>query len=169
MALVVLLQLVDAPIVKQVASFSQGRHMLKSVFEAVSGRGQGTSHSPLKMCVCASCCPRIPWCLLLPRSSALQTAMSVVAHHRAAVKGWAGGSSDSNSSSSLRQPPLGQTYYADPLNLSPLSHMPYLFVANARRMLDCSGSEAGGEVCITADTTYYFVLDVHVFDIHKPA
>jgi hypothetical protein len=69
--------------------------------------------------------------------------MSIVQHHRAAVKGWAAGSSDG---SSLRKPPLRQTYYADPLNLSPLPHMPYLFVACARRMLADSGSEAGGEV-----------------------
>lgn len=69
--------------------------------------------------------------------------MSIVQHHRAAVKGWGAGSSGS---SSLRQPPLRQTYYADPLNLSPLPHMPYLFVACARRMLGDSSSEAGGEV-----------------------
>jgi hypothetical protein len=83
-------------------------------------------------------------CHLLCRS-ALQTAMSVAQQHRAAVKAWA--SSSARGGSSARQVPLGQTYYADPLNLSPLSHMPYLFVAYARRMLADSGSEAGMEVC----------------------
>lgn len=72
--------------------------------------------------------------------------MSVAQKHRAAVKAWASSSAGGGSGSSARHVPLGQTYYADPLNLSPLSHMPYLFVAYARRMLADSGSEAGVEV-----------------------
>lgn len=81
--------------------------------------------------------------------SALQTALSVAGKHSAAVKAWASSStagSGSSSGSSARQVPLGQTYYADPLNLSPLAHMPYLFVAYARRMLADSSSESGAEV-----------------------
>jgi hypothetical protein len=79
--------------------------------------------------------------------------MSVAQKHRAAVKAWAS-SSAGGGSGSVRQVPLGQTYYADPLNLSPLSHMPYLFVAYARRMLADSGSEAGMEVRCCAGVVY---------------
>jgi hypothetical protein len=81
--------------------------------------------------------------VVLSNRLSLQASLSVAQHHRAAVKAWA---SSAAGSSSVRQVPLGQTYHADPLNLSPLSHMPYLFVACARRMLADSSSEAGTEV-----------------------
>lgn len=90
---------------------------------------------------CCALCLRLLLC-----RSALQTALSVVGKHRAAVKAWAGSTAGGSSGSSARQVPLGQTYYADPLNLSPLAHMPYLFVADARRMLGDSSSESGAEV-----------------------
>lgn len=79
---------------------------------------------------------------VLPRS-ALQAALSVSQHHRAATRAW-NSSGSSSGGSDIRQVPLGQTYYADPLNLSPLHQMPYLFVACARRMLGDLGLSGSG-------------------------
>lgn len=90
--------------------------------------------------------------------SALQSAMLVAQHHRAAVKAWASSTAGGSSGSSVRQVALGQTYYADPLNLSPLSHMPYLFVADARRMLGDSSSEAGAEVGVAASSSALLLI-----------
>jgi len=75
------------------------------------------------------------------------------------VKDWATGSASTNNTTSsssssvsrtsrggVRQAPWGQTYAADPLNLSPLHQLPYLFVADARRMLSDTTSEGGAQV-----------------------
>lgn len=113
-------------------------------------------------------------CACLACRSALQAALTVSQHHTAAVKAWSKSSStsSSNSSSSSRhapQVPLHRTYHADPLSLSPLAHMPYLFMANARRMLADNSSEAGTEVSdAAAYQTYMVFKGVASFALQAP-
>lgn len=73
------------------------------------------------------------YCLPYLCRQVLTTADGIATKHKQAASRAA--RTHNSTDNNMQQGGTSTSYYADPLKLSPLADMPYLFVANARRMM----------------------------------